>query len=106
MYSSSRSSVASLTCGELAAQLVEGLLGALLQAADLRVAALAPGALELEQARLEIGIAERTPIASLEGRRRGAHSSTATVIRPGPWTPIVSDRSMSAVRDGPVTKVA
>ena len=88
--------------GQLPPQLVEAAAARTLQLLYLRPARFAPRALECQQPRAHIGILHRRPVALAER----PHPTTATCSDRGPCTPIVNDRSMSAVRDGPVVSVA
>src|SRR5262249_23076296 len=69
----------------------------------------APGPLKAEQAAPKLGLGQRLAAALGERCDRPAHdsgSSSSRYIWRGPWTPIVSVRSMSALRLGPLTNEA
>ena len=95
-----------LGLGELAAEVGEAGFGAALQPRHLFVAGDAPGALEVEQSAAQVWVGGGALVAGFEAGHEGAPVRMAAVRRLGPWTPMVRERSMSAVREGPVTKVA
>ena len=91
---------------KIAPQLVEANPRAPLKPPHLLIARNAPRALKVQQPPPQMRIPRRPPIALLEAAHGESPITIAAVSRDGPCTPMVSERSMSAVRDGPVTNVA